>query len=162
MTRPAPSTLPDTDDILTILSARFAVNPDRHRGISWDAVYTRLTAAPRAVASLREMERTGGEPDVIGYDAGSDEFLFCDCSAESPAGRRSLCYDEHARTSRKANAPTGSAAGVAESIGATLLTEEEYIQLQRVGEFDTRTSSWLRTPADLRGRGSGVTQLVFS
>jgi pentatricopeptide repeat protein len=149
-------TLDNGDELLDRLAARFTAHRDRHPHIEWASVLARLRRSDKALSILGEMERTGGEPDVIGYDADTDMLIFSDCSAESPAGRRSLCYDEPARASRKTNAPKGSAVGMAESMGVALMTEEEYFQLQRVGEFDTKTSSWLQTPADLRGRGGAL------
>lgn len=143
-------------ELLAVLEARFAEHPHRHAGISWSDVHARLKGAPAKLRSLQEMERTGGEPDVVGRDDDSEEILFVDCSAESPKGRRSLCYDAAALASRKKHKPADSAVNVAESMGIELLTEAEYRALQRLGEFDTKTSSWVRTPADIREAGGAL------
>ncbi|NLJ45689.1 MAG: DUF4256 domain-containing protein [Treponema sp.] len=146
----------DPDDLLATLARRFAGNPRRHPGIEWAEVEARLRGNPGALATLVEMERTGGEPDVIGREGGTGKFIFCDCSPESPAGRRSLCYDREARDSRKEHKPAGSAVEAAEAMGAELLTEEEYRALQELGDFDTKTSSWVRTPAEVRDLGGAL------
>lgn len=138
------------NELLEILRARFEKNPARHRGIRWEAVRTRLETRPNKLWSLDRMEATGGEPDVIGRDAKTGEFLFCDCSEQTPRGRRSLCYDEEARRSRKQHKPEGSATGMAAAMGVELLTEQQYQRLQELGEFDTTTSSWVQTPLDVR------------
>ncbi|NDR53510.1 DUF4256 domain-containing protein [Actinomyces sp. 565] len=142
--------------MIDVLRARFAAYPHRHEGISWDAVAARLAARPEALTVLRRMENTGGEPDVVDYDAQADEFVFYDCSAESPAGRRSLCLDDEALRSRKRNPPRGSAAGEAAAFGARLMGEAEYRHLQSLGEFDLKTSTWLATPADVRALGGAL------
>ncbi|QHO90479.1 DUF4256 domain-containing protein [Actinomyces sp. 432] len=142
--------------MIDVLRDRFAAYPHRHEGISWDAVAARLAARPEALTVLRRMEDTGGEPDVVDYDAQADEFVFYDCSAESPAGRRSLCLDDEALRSRKRNPPRGSAAGEAAAFGARLMGEAEYRHLQSLGEFDLKTSTWLATPADVRALGGAL------
>lgn len=137
-------------DLLKILKARFDKNKARHKGIDWEQVEAKLLAAPAKLWSLNEMERTGGEPDVIGVDKKSGEFIFVDCAAESPKGRRSICYDHEALEARKENKPADSAINMAEDMGVTVLNEEEYRHLQTLGEFDLKTSSWLSTPANIR------------
>lgn len=144
------------EELLRTLRRRFGENMHRHPGIDWRAVEVRLLANPDKVHSLYEMERTGGEPDVIGYDAKADVFVFCDCSPESPAGRRSLCYDRQAREGRKKHPPAGSAEEMAAAMGVELLDEEQYRRLQTLGEFDTKTSSWIRTPPDVRRLGGAL------
>lgn len=129
---------------------------NRHKGLEWRKVETRLKAHPEKLWSLHEMERTGGEPDVVVYDRKTGEYIFVDCSAESPAERRSLCYDRQARESRKEHKPKGSAVEMAEAMGIELLTEEEYRRLQELGEFDTKTSSWVKTPAEIRKLGGAL------
>lgn len=146
----------DRDQLLQALQSRFAAHPRRHPGLTWAQVQARLDANPAALRSLHEMEASGGEPDVIGREGKSGPILFCDCSAESPAGRRSLCYDGAALASRKANKPEGSAAQVAAAMGVELLTEEQYHHLQTLGEFDLKTSSWIATPKDLRALGGAL------
>jgi hypothetical protein len=147
----------DTIELLEMLKQRFEANTSRHKGVSWAAVEARLEANEAALWSLAEMERTGGEPDVIAFDKKTGEVTFCDCSTESPKGRRSLCFDQAAWDSRKEHKPAGgSAAGVAAEIGIELLTEEEYHELQKLGEFDLKTSSWLQTPPDLRSLGGAL------
>jgi len=143
------------DALLTILEARFSRHPDRHPGLAWAAVQARLAQRTTALAALQAMEETGGEPDVIAFDAATGVVTFADCSAESP-DRRSLCYDRQARTSRKANAPANSARELAESMGVELMTEAEYCALQQLGAFDTKTSSWLLTPEPLRALGGAL------
>ena len=127
-----------------------------HRGMAWTEIQARLEASPAALKSLREMESTGGEPDVIGRDDDSGTYVFCDCSAESPAGRRSVCYDQEALASRKEHKPEGSAVDMAAAMGVDLLTEEQYRALQQLGEFDTKTSSWVKTPPELRELGGAL------
>lgn len=145
----------DRDKLLQTLESRFGANMPRHKGVAWAKVQARLEANPAALKSLHAMESTGGEPDVIGGDDKSG-FTFCDCSAESPAGRRSLCYDREALDSRKENKPQGSAVEAAAEMGVDLLTEEQYRELQKLGEFDAKTSSWIRTPADVRTLGGAL------
>lgn len=143
-------------ELMDILRARFASNMPRHAGIHWEDVQQRLTANPWKLWSLYKMEMTAGEPDVIGYDSETDEYLFVDCSAESPSGRRSLCYDPEALESRKKNKPAHSALGMAAEMGIEILDEEMYRTLQRLGEFDTKTSSWIKTPSDIRQLGGAL------
>lgn len=136
--------------IIATLEARFGQHPERHKGITWHQVQARLDASPGKLRSLEEMEATGGEPDVVGVDKATGAILFMDCSPESPGGRRSLCYDRAALDARKENKPTGAAVEMAEAMGIELLTEEEYRYLQTLGEFDRKTSSWVRTPSAIR------------
>ncbi len=145
----------EREDLLLTLKARFETNMHRHEGVAWARVQARLEGNPDALRSLREMEATGGEPDVIGPEE-AGRFTFCDCAAESPAGRRSVCYDREALDARKEHKPTGSAVEMAAAMGIDLLTEEHYRALQRLGEFDTRTSSWVRTPPDVRSLGGAL------
>lgn len=144
------------DNLLRALKARFDKHLHRHAGIAWADVQARLEGDPDALRSLQAMEAPGGEPDVVGRDAASGQVTFCDCSAESPAGRRSACYDAEARLSRKENAPETSAMETAASMGIALLTEAQYRALQLLGEFDTKTSSWIETPADVRALGGAL------
>jgi hypothetical protein len=146
---------PKRDDLIDTLKGRFEKNMQRHSGIKWAAVQAKLERNQSALKSLRAMEASGGEPDVIGDDK-SGQITFCDCSAESPAGRRSLCYDEEALNARKENKPQGSAVQMAEEMGIDLLTEQEYRDLQQLGEFDTKTSSWVQTPPDVRSLGGSL------
>ncbi|KAI9021885.1 hypothetical protein DFJ74DRAFT_706787 [Hyaloraphidium curvatum] len=146
----------DRAKLLATLQTRFEKHPERHDGVAWAAVRARLDRAPDALGVLARMEASGGEPDVIGYDETTDQFMFCDCSAESPAGRRSLCYDDAALAKRKRSPPAGSAAQAAADIGISLLTEEQYRTLQALGEFDTKTSSWIATPPDVRALGGAL------
>jgi hypothetical protein len=143
-------------DLVHILESRFDKNPGRHRGIDWADVQQRLEAKAKRLESLSEMERTGGEPDVVGYDADSSEFLFVDCSAQSPKGRRSLCYDRAALDERKEHKPKGCAVDLASAIGIELLSEKRYRDLQKLGEFDTTTSSWIATPPEIRKLGGAL------
>jgi hypothetical protein len=143
------------EDLIESLQVRFAANMRSHDAIDWATVQARLTAQPEKWRSLQEMERTGGEPDVIGLDAGG-AVVFCDCSAESPAGRRSLCYDRAALEARKENKPSGSAVDLAEAMGIELLSEQQYRALQGLGAFDRKTSSWVRTPASIRALGGAL------
>lgn len=138
------------------LRTRFEQNRDRHKSLKWDEVQAKLKANPEKLWSLYEMEKTGGEPDVVGHDKKSDEYLFYDCSAESPKGRRSICYDRKALESRKAHKPEDTAMDMAAAMGIALLTEEEYRALQELGNFDTKTSSWIFTPADIRKLGGAL------
>ncbi len=128
----------------------------RHKVLTWVKVQAKLEAIPAALVSLYEMEATGGEPDVIGQDGATGQYVFCDCSSESPAGRRSLCYDREALDSRKANKPEGNAVDAAASMGIDLMTDEQYRALQQIGEFDTKTSSWIATPSDVRSLGGAL------
>ena len=146
----------EREELLRTLEARFEKNMHRHRGIAWPEIQTRLEGSPAALRSLREMESTGGEPDVIGRDKESGMYTFCDCSAESPAGRRSVCYDREALASRKEHKPENSAVDMAAAMGIDLLTEEQYRALQKLGEFDTKTSSWVSTPPELRKLGGAL------
>jgi uncharacterized protein DUF4256 len=144
------------DALLRVLSDRFQKNASRHQGLEWDKVEAKLKSTPEKLSSLNEMEKTGGEPDVIGYDKKTDEFIFCDCSLESPKERRSLCYDGDALKSRKENKPANSAGEMAKAMGAELLTETQYRELQKLGEVDTKTSSWIRTPPEIRKLGGAL------
>lgn len=146
----------DRAALLATLQARFEGNPGRHPGLAWAGVRARLEAAPAKLWSLAEMERTGGEPDVTGHDGKTGEFIFTDCSPQSPAGRQSLCYDREALDGRKKFPPKGCVTELAAAMGAELLTEEQYFALQRVGEFDTKTSSWLLTPPGIRKLGGAI------
>lgn len=146
----------ERDKLLEALKARFEQNKHRHRGIAWADVEERLQADPDALRSLHEMEETGGEPDVIGREGSSGRFTFCDCSRESPTGRRSLCFDREARDARKENKPVGSALEMAASTGIEILTEDQYRALQELEEFDLKTSSWIQTPADVRALGGAL------
>lgn len=142
--------------LLETLKTRFDKNKDRHSGLVWDKIQTKLEAIPDKLWSLNEMEATEGEPDVVGYDKKSDEYIFYDCSPESPKGRRSLCYDRKALDARKENKPKDSAMDMAAAMGIELLTEEQYRELQQFGSFDTKTSSWIKTPDDIRKLGGAV------
>jgi len=144
------------DELLRALKARFEKNMNRHKGLDWAGVQAKLEANAEKLWSLHEMERTGGEPDVVGQDKKSGEFIFYDCSAESPKGRRSLCYDREALESRKENKPEGNAMDMADAMGVELLTEEQYRELQELGNFDTKTSSWVKTPSAIRKLGGAV------
>lgn len=144
------------DELLEILKKRFAAHPRRHPGIEWSAVEAKLAVKPEALRSLAEMERTGGEPDVTGYDAATGEFIFTDCAAESPKGRRSLCYDRAGLESRKDFPPENTAVDVAAEMGIKLLDEEEYFALQRLENFDLKTSSWILTPPEFRKLGGAL------
>jgi len=144
------------DELLATLKARFEENAHRHEGLRWAKLQERLEGLPDKLWSLNEMERSGGEPDVIGQDAKTKEYLFVDCSPQSPSGRRSLCYDRPALEARKEHKPKGSAVETATAMGALLLNEEQYRSLQRLGEFDTKTSSWLLTPPDIRKLGGAI------
>ncbi|MGE3468593.1 MAG: DUF4256 domain-containing protein [Pyrinomonadaceae bacterium] len=144
------------DDLLSVLESRFEENMDRHKGIQWTEVVAKLEDDPRKLLSLSEMERTGGEPDVVGFDEKSGEYIFYDCSQESPKGRRSVCYDRAALESRKEHKPKHSALGMAAEMGIEILSEEQYRELQKLGRFDTKTSSWIETPADIRDLGGAI------
>ena len=143
-------------ELLGALKARFEKNMNRHKGLEWATVQAKLEANAEKLWSLGEMERTGGEPDVVGHDKKTGEYIFYDCSAESPKDRRSLCYDREALDSRKENKPKGSAVDLATAMGIELLTEEQYRELQRLGEFDTKTSSWVKTPTAVRELGGAL------
>ncbi len=144
------------EELLKILKARFEKNMNRHEGLEWAKVQAKLETNPEKVWSLNEMERTGGEPDVVGHDEKTGEYVFFDCSAETPKDRRSLCYDRDALDQRKESKPKNSARDMAAAMGIELLTEEQYRELQKLGEFDTRTSSWVKTPADMRKLGGAL------
>ena len=144
------------EELLGALKARFEKNANRHKGLEWAQVQSKLEANAEKLWSLNEMERTGGEPDVIGHDNKTGEYMFYDCSAESPKGRRSLCYDREALESRKEHKPEGNAVDMAAAMGIELLTEEQYRELQKLGNFDTKTSSWVRTPSNIRKPGGAL------
>lgn len=144
------------DDLLLVLKNRFEQHMHRHPGQSWAQVEARLEASPGKLVSLQQMEQTGGEPDVVGFDAKAGDFIFCDCSPESPKGRRSLCYDRAALEARKENKPAGSALEMAAAMGLELLSEEQYRALQQLEPFDTKTSSWLKTPDPIRELGGAL------
>lgn len=146
----------ERDALIQSLQTRFTANPQRHRGHTWAQVRARLDKNPAALQSLLAMESSSGEPDVIGCDEASGAYVFCDCAAESPSGRRSLCYDCEALNSRKENKPSGNAVDAAAAMGVELLDEAQYRQLQQLGEFDTKTSSWLATPEDVRALGGAL------
>ncbi|MDF1520631.1 MAG: DUF4256 domain-containing protein [Brevefilum sp.] len=149
-------TTEQAESLLSTLQSRFEANIDRHPDLKWAEVQSRLESHPNKLWSLSEMARTGGEPDVVGYDEAADAYLFYDCSTQSPEGRRSLCYDQEALESRKKNKPEGSAMSMAEAMGIAMLTEAEYRHLQSLGEFDTTTSSWLITPSKVRTLGGAI------
>lgn len=144
------------DELLGVLKDRFESNMKRHKNLDWAKVQVRLEANMQKLWSLHEMESTGGEPDVVDYDKKMGEFIFYDCSAESPKGRRSLCYDREALESRKENKPKDNAVDMATAMGIELLTEEQYRDLQKLGEFDTKTSSWVKTPSEIRKLGGAI------
>ena len=144
------------EELLSILKARFEKNMDRHQGLKWAEVQAKLEANAEKLWSLHEMERTGGEPDVVGHDKKTGEYIFYDCSAESPKGRRSVCYDGEALASRKENKPADNAMDMAAAMGIELLTEEQYRELQKLGNFDTKTSSWVKTPSAIRKLGGAL------
>lgn len=146
----------ERDELLTGLRKRFEKNTVRHKGLKWDDVEAKLEDAPVKLFTLSEMERTGGEPDVVGFDKKTNEYIFFDCSPESPKGRRSLCYDGAAWDSRKEHKPRSAAVDDAAEMGAKLLTEDEYHDLQKLGEFDLKTSSWLQTPPEVRKLGGAI------
>lgn len=145
-----------TGDLLGTLQTRFEKNMNRHKKLDWADVRAKLEADAEKLWSLNEMERTGGEPDVVGYDKQTGEYIFIDCAAESPKGRRSLCYDRAALEERKEHKPENSALDMAADMGIELLTEKEYRELQKLGNFDAKTSSWIRTPSDIRERGGAL------
>ena len=146
----------ERDKLLEALQARFETNMHRHKGVAWTKVLARLEGDTAKLQSINEMERTGGEPDVVGHDKRTGEYTFCDCSPESPKGRRSLCYDREALDSRKEHKPQGNAVEVAAAMGVELLTEEQYRALQELEPFDTTTSSWIKTPAKIRSLGGAL------
>jgi hypothetical protein len=146
----------ERDELIQSLRTRFEKNKNRHKGLGWGDVVARFEGNPAALQSLAAMESSGGEPDVIAHDESADEYVFCDCSAESPSGRRSLCFDREALNSRKENRPVGSAVEMAASMGIELLTEQQYRELQQLGEFDLKTSSWIATPQDVRSLGGAL------
>jgi hypothetical protein len=148
--------LQQAQDLLGILKTRFEKNMNRHKGMEWAKVQSRLETSNDKLWSLNEMEMTGGEPDIVGHDKKTGEYVFYDCSAESPKGRRSICYDHEALEARKEHKPADSAINMAEEMGIEILTEEEYRELQKLGAFDTKTSSWVSTPADIRKLGGGL------
>ena len=144
------------ESLLKVLKARFEKNTNRHKGFEWAKVESNLEANPHKLWSLGEMESTGGEPDVVGFHKKTGEYIFYDCSAESPKGRRSLCYDREALEARKENKPKDSAINMASDLGIEILTEEQYYELQKLGSFDLKTSSWVSTPADIRKLGGAI------
>ncbi len=144
------------EELLRVLNARFEKNTNRHEGLEWAKVQAKLEADVEKLWSLNEMERTGGEPDVVGHDEKRGEYIFFDCSEESPKGRTSLCYDREALDSRKEHKPKNSATDMAAAMGIELLTEEQYQELQKLGNFDTRSSSWVKTPAEIRKLGGAI------
>ena len=144
------------EELLRALKARFEINMNRHIGLEWTKVQAKLDATAEQLWSLNEMERTGGEPDVVGHDKKTGEYIFYDCSAESPKGRRSVCYDREALESRKEHKPEDNAIDMAAAMGIELLTEEQYRELQKLGNFDTKTSSWVRTPSNIRKLGGAL------
>jgi|SRR6185436_19482782 len=146
----------EREELLSALKARFEKNMNRHKGVEWAKVQAKLEANPEKLSSLNEMEKTGGEPDVVGHDKKTGEYIFYDCSVESPKGRRSVCYDREALEARKEHKPKDSAMNMAAAMGIDLLTEEQYRELQKLGEFDLKTSSWVKTPADIRKLGGAL------
>lgn len=143
-------------ELLKVLKMRFEKNINRHKGFEWGEVQARLETNIEKLWSLNEMERTGGEPDIVGYDSKTNEYIFCDCSVESPAHRRSLCYDREALERRKANKPENNVIDMATAMGIKLLTEEQYRDLQKLGNFDVKTSSWIATPSEIRKLGGAL------
>lgn len=146
----------DRTGLIATLAARFEKYISRHSEIEWEMIQAKLEANPAKLQSLYEMEQTGGEPDVVAYDDRTDEYIFYDCSVESPAGRRSVCYDRESQNARKKYTPDNNAIDMAQAIGIEILTEDQYRYLQTLGDFDTKTSSWLKTPADIRERGGAI------
>jgi len=144
------------EELLRTLKARFEKNMNRHKGLEWAAVQAKLEANAEKLRSLNEMESTGGEPDVVGHDKKTGEIIFYDCSAESPKGRRSICYDREALEARKENKPKNNAMDMAAAMGIEILTEEQYRELQKLGNFDTKTSSWVKTPPEIRKLGGAL------
>lgn len=153
-----PKESPDqqSDDFLEMLKTRFESNMERHENLRWPKVAARLETTPKKLLVLHEMERTGGEPDVVGHDKQTDQFIFVDCSSETPQGRRGVCYDREGLESRKEHKPANNAVDMAAAMGIELLTEEEYRELQTLGTFDTKTSSWLKTPLEMRELGGAL------
>jgi len=146
----------EREELLEALKSRFEKNLNRHKGLDWAKVQARLEANPEKLWSVNEMERTGGEPDVVGLDKKTGKFIFFDCSEQTPSGRVSLCYDREALDSRKEHKPKGSAVEMASAMGIEMLTEEQYFELQKLGEFDTKRSSWIATPAEIRKLGGAL------
>jgi len=148
----------ESEELLKALKSRFMENMNHHESLEWTKVQTRLEANPEKMWSINEMEKTGGEPDVVGHDKKTGEYIFIDCSAESPIGRRNCCYDRDAQEQREKKGvhPNGNVIDMAASMGIELLTEEQYRELQKLGEFDTKTSSWVKTPSDIRKRGGAI------
>jgi hypothetical protein len=146
----------DRKHLLEVLKARFEKNMNRHKGLEWAKIEEKLSAHPGKLWSLNEMERTGGEPDVVGHDKKTGEYVFVDCAAETPEGRRSVCYDREGLESRKEHKPKNNAMDMASAMGIEVLTEEEYRELQKLGDFDTKTSSWLVAPPEIRKQGGGL------
>jgi len=144
------------EELIKALKARFEKNPNRHKGLAWSKLQAKLEASDDKLWSLSEMERTGGEPDVVGHNKKTGEYIFYDCSVESPKGRRSMCYDRDALDSRKENKPGNSAMDMAAAMGIEILTEEQYRELQKLGKFDTKTSSWIETPSNIRKLGGAL------
>jgi hypothetical protein len=144
------------EELLSTLKARFEKNVNRHKGLEWAAIQAKLEANTEKLWSLNEMERTGGEPDVVGHDKKTGDYIFIDCSPETPKGRTSVCYDREALDSRKENKPKNTAIDMAAAMGIELLTEEEYLELQNLAEFDTKTSSWVKTPSEMRKLGGAL------
>ena len=144
------------EELLSVLKSRFEKNMKRHKDLEWAKVKSKLEAGAEKLWSLNEMERTGGEPDVVGHDRKTGEYVFYDCSAESPNGRRSLCYDREGLESRKEHKPDNNAIDMAAAMGIEMLTEDQYRELQELGDFDTKTSSWLKTPSDIRALGGAI------
>ncbi|MBN1428939.1 MAG: DUF4256 domain-containing protein [Anaerolineae bacterium] len=144
------------EELLKVLKARFDKNMNRHKGLEWAQVQAKLEAHPESLWPLHEMERTGGEPDVVGHDPKTGQYIFCDCSTESPKDRRNVCYDREAMESRKAHKPDNNAVDMAAAMGIELLTGEHYRELQKLGDFDTKTSSWVKTPAEIRKLGGAL------
>ena len=146
----------EREKLLSVLESRFVRNTQRHQHLDWAAIKAKLDANPAKLGSLHQMEDSGGEPDVVGHDPASDEYLFVDCSAETPKGRTSVCYDREGLESRKEHKPATSAMDLATAMGIELLTEEQYLELQQLGDFDTKTSSWLKTPPEIRNLGGAL------
>jgi len=144
------------EELIKVLKTRFEKNMNRHKGLAWTEIQAKLDGDASKLWSLHEMERTGGEPDVVGHERNTGEYIFCDCSAESPKHRRSACYDREALDARKENKPKHNAMEMAAGMGVEILTEEQYRELQKLGEFDTKTSSWVKTPADIRKLGGAL------